>query len=77
MVTLKLTAATANLASVHQRLAVGADQIDKEFGVVAISPDEGLYVVLVDADVADRLEGCDDVVGTFSNPRIEPLGPPS
>jgi hypothetical protein len=43
--------------------------------VVCLSPEERLYAVLVEVDVAAKLGGAAGVKGPFANPRIEPFGP--
>lgn len=58
--------------------------VDPDYGVVQTDTREGLYVVLVDETAQARLETAlqrlglrdDPAVGVFSNPRIEPCGPP-
>ena len=52
------------------------EEIDAEFGVVPIDPDNHLYTVLVDEQASARVAGQPGVEGPFSNPRIEPFGPP-
>lgn len=76
MVTLRLGSKKASLASVCKQLALGPEELDRDFGVVAISPEDGLYAVLMDEKAADRIESVEGVQGVFSNPRIEPFGPP-
>jgi hypothetical protein len=43
---------------------------------VAVNKEDHLYAVLVDEQVATGIEGSADVVGSFSNPKIETFGPP-
>ena len=44
--------------------------------MVNISPAEHLYTILVDEAAAARVADAPPVEGVFSNPRIEPFGPP-
>ena len=76
MLTLHLKPANASLAHVKKTLGLSADQVDEDFGLVNISPDEHLYTILVDEEAAARVEGMPSVRGTFSNPKIVPFGPP-
>jgi hypothetical protein len=77
MVTLKLDPGHASVADVRELLGLGADEIDDDFGVIEVNPDQHLYTVLVDPEVAARVSGKAAVQGTFSNPKIEPFGPPT
>ena len=73
------------LEEVRSTFDLGADQVDSEYGVVQTDRREGLYVVLVDDTAQAQIEekiglagaGTDPAVGIFSNPHIEPFGPPS
>jgi hypothetical protein len=76
MVTLRLAPAQASLAEVRRLLDLAAEEVDPGFGVVNISPAEHLYTILVEEAAAARVAGADQVEGVFSNPRIEPYGPP-
>jgi hypothetical protein len=67
---------------VCQLFNLKADEIDKQFGVIATDPTEGLYTVLVDPKASQRVNAVldtrprDSAEGIFANPRIEPFGPP-
>jgi hypothetical protein len=76
MVTVKLDPEHASVD--HARALLGIDDaaIDHDFGVIAVSPEQDLYTVLVDADAAERMSTGEGIAGPFSNPRIEPFGPP-
>jgi hypothetical protein len=76
MMTVKLDpeAATPELAA--QRLGVPREKLDAEFGVVNIDPQRHLYAVLLDEDVAAGVSATEGVAGPYSNPPIEPFGPP-
>jgi len=76
MMTLKLHPKEATLARVCQRLNLSADEVDSEFGVVNIDPKRNLYTILVEEEAARRVSGAPEVEGPFSNPKIEPFGPP-
>ena len=76
MVTVKLAPSDAELSKVCAKLGLGASEIDSNFGVVTLNAAEHLYAILVDEAVANRIEGTEGVVGTYSNPRIETFGPP-
>jgi hypothetical protein len=76
MVTLRLPPEQATLEEVRRLLGLSPEEVDPAFGVVNISPAEHLYTILVDEAAAARIANADPVEGVFSNPRIEPFGPP-
>jgi hypothetical protein len=76
MLTLTLPPEEATLSQVRRRLNLSADEIDSEFGVVLIDPKRNLYTILVEEEAVHKVSGRPEVKGPFSNPRIEPFGPP-
>jgi len=67
------------VAAVAARFGIDEELIDPEFGVIVTDYDEQLCTVLVPMSVAAKIdpqfaEGGNE--GSFSNPRIEPFGPP-
>jgi hypothetical protein len=73
MMTLKLDPKEASFKDVRHKLDLADADIDPDFGVVNISPEENLYTILVDERAAQRVAGHESVKGTYSNPTIEPF----
>ena len=76
MMTIKLAPKKANLAQVRRAMKLAPGEIDESFGVVSIDPKKNLYAIMVDETATRKLAGKGGVKGPFSNPRIEPFGPP-
>jgi len=77
MVTLRLNPYEATTSKVWRKLGLSPTQIDKDFGVVLIRPQDSLYTILIDRDAVAQLNTVDTCVGgPYANPRIEPFGPP-
>ena len=64
-----------SLEAAAKMLGVGVADLDTVFGVVTINPDHQLYSVRVDSRKLP--EGGDPENGPYSDPSIEPMGPPS
>ena len=82
MLQFKHQGSTPSVDEVRRLFNLSADEIDSQFGIIATDPAEGIYTVLVAAGASDRIEVVlasrprDPAEGIFSNPRIEPFGPP-
>lgn len=78
MVTIQSPTAPPSIDEVRDRYQLAEDEIDLDFGVVEIDPQDHLYTILVDEAAAAKIvpSGDWEVSGPFSNPRIEPFGPP-
>ena len=64
------------LVEAARQLGVPVDAVDPHFGVVTIDPKQGLYSVQVDAARLPPEPTGGEFTGPFSDPRIEPFGPP-
>jgi hypothetical protein len=76
MVTVKLDPERATLEDAREQLGLDEGELDEDFGVVEIDPEQHSYTVLVEKQVAERITGQPGVKGPFANPPIEPFGPP-
>ena len=76
MVTLKCGPKDRDLSKVREQLKLAPDEIDTNFGVVVIDPKQNLCTILVEEEAASRITGAPGVKGPYSNPIIEPFGPP-
>lgn len=67
-----------SLQAVRDKFGLAPEEIDEQFGVVAIDPDDHLYCVLLEEVAVLRIHGGDPtaavlVEGPFANPAIEPF----
>jgi hypothetical protein len=77
LMTVELEPDAATVADAAVKLGLDPADIDDEFGVVSVDPDNHLFSVLVSKEAGARARGAGGVEGPFSDPRIEPFGPPS
>jgi hypothetical protein len=77
MFTLELDPEEATVEHVRKRLGLEGDALDQDYGVVCIDPERSLYTILVEEGAVPELEGAEGIEGPYSNPPIEPFGPPS
>ncbi len=78
LITVRL-AAPATLEAAMRRLGLTEDEVDTAYGLVPVDPGRNLYVLRVTEDAGRRLgdsgAGAADG-GPYSDPPIEPYGPP-
>jgi hypothetical protein len=76
IVTLRLDPGKATLEQIQARYGLTSTEVDANYGVVSVNPDDHLYTILVTEQAANRIKCLPGVVGVYSNPRIETFGPP-
>ncbi|GGO23117.1 hypothetical protein GCM10010116_46660 [Microbispora rosea subsp. aerata] len=74
LITVRLPA-PATLEAAMRRLGLAEDEVDAAYGLVPVDPARDLYVLRVTEDAGRRVGGGADG-GPFSDPPIEPYGPP-
>ncbi len=72
MVNIRSPDGAPTLKVVKERYGLRDDEIDDQFGVIEIDPEDNIYSVLVDQAAAPKLGSTADwsVDGPYSNPRI-------
>ena len=82
MLQFKHAGSAPSLDEVRREFNLKPDEIDRQFGVIATDPQEGMFTVLIDAAATHRVQAelakrpRNSAEGIFANPRIEPFGPP-
>lgn len=66
----------ASIDAAAERLGVAPGDLDRDFGVIAIDPEQHLYSVMVDERASAAAAERPGIAGPFANPKIEPFGPP-
>ncbi|MEO3807632.1 hypothetical protein ABGB17_01370 [Sphaerisporangium sp. B11E5] len=64
----------ATLADARHELGLAEDEVDTAYGLVPLDPDQGLYALRVTEPAAGR--AAPPAGGPYSDPPIEPYGPP-
>ncbi|GAA3508021.1 hypothetical protein FHR32_008230 [Streptosporangium album] len=65
----------ATLSQAIRHLGLSEKEVDTGYGLVLIDPDQGLYGLRVSEEAARALDP-EAGGGPYSDPRIEPYGPP-
>ena len=77
LLNLKWEGEPPTLDAVAERYGIDPADLDSEFGVIEIDPDEHLYTISIERSAAERVskefEGSDEVEGPFGDVRIEPF----
>ena len=81
MVTVTMPPEDASMETAMAQLGLAPEEVDTDFGLVALDPETGTYALLVAQAAGERVtakDGADQPAagGPFSNPVIEPFGPP-
>ena len=66
----------ATLESALRLLDLREEDVDTGYGLVSLDPGAGLYALRVADSVAGKLDRGGMAEGVYSDPRIEPFGPP-
>ena len=78
MLTIRTKGERPTLDLLRARYGLTEEEIDTSFGIVAIDPEEDMFTILILERVASKVQSDSewDVKGPYSNPQIEPFGPP-
>lgn len=78
MLTIRAPQGVPTVQEIVERYGLQPDEIDEQFGVIAIDPDDHAYTILIEPSAAQKIQPDEKwaISGPFSNPKIEPLWPP-
>jgi len=78
MLTIQWPQGQPTLEQIQQLFSLADDEVDRDFGLIEVDPAEHLFTFLVEEASAAKVQpGAGwSVSGPYSNPRIEPFGPP-
>ena len=78
MMTVHWSEGIPTLDDIQRHFSLTDDEIDRSFGLVEIDPNEHIFTFLVEENSTSKVKSGSNfhVEGPFSNPRIEPFGPP-
>jgi hypothetical protein len=78
MMTIRAPQGPPTVPEIVSRYGLQPGEIDADFGVVLIDPADHAYTILVEPSAAGKIQpgGDWETSGPFSNPKIEPFGPP-
>ncbi|MGA6208572.1 hypothetical protein ACPESR_27835 [Nocardia testacea] len=63
----------SGLADALRELGLAEDEVDREYGLIAVDPDTGRFALRVAASAAARLAS-GSAATVFADPPVEPLG---
>ena len=71
------------IEDVCRKYGLASEEVDQQYGLIEIDPQDHLYCMLVEQAAVARLSQTwaqsgkpADIEGPYSNPPIEPFGPP-
>lgn len=76
MVLMTVALSEPSLGAAAKSLGVALAALDKDFGVLPVDPDQGLYAIKVQRDAVPATAPGKPYRGPFSNPKISSYGPP-
>lgn len=78
LMTIRFHGKSPTLGQVQERYSLSDEEVDHDFGLVEIDPDEHLYTLMVEESAARKIrdDGEWEVKGPYANVRIAPFGPP-